>query len=176
MLVTIRDTYEVQTLVRLKDGIIDEPAHLYASWLAKNDWTVAPAMSASHFGAEDGAWMASALAYAKCSGIFGIATEPLEKTPTCYTLTVSEEDLMAFNWECAHFNFALIPADRSLAILCTVYDYFLVAGPREFVRLAMHGDIEAAWHEFEEEAEDPCWEGRLQKIANRYRAFSGLRD
>jgi hypothetical protein len=65
-----------------------------------------------------------------------------------------------------------MPTDRSVVILCTVYDYFLVAGPAEFVAKAVGGDIEAAWKEFEE-VSDPCWEGRLQKIAKRYRTISG---
>jgi hypothetical protein len=71
------------------------------------------------------------------------------------------------------FNFVLILADRSLVILCTVYDYYLVAGPAEFVRPAVGGDIEAAWRDFEEESLDPVWEGRLEKIAKRYRNVSG---
>ena len=54
-----------------------------------------------------------------------------------------------------HTNFALIPADRSNVILCTVYDYFLVAGPVEFVKTAVGGNIKAAWDSFEEAASDP---------------------
>ncbi|HXD91556.1 MAG TPA: hypothetical protein VNU00_10915, partial [Candidatus Binataceae bacterium] len=90
--------------------------------------------------------------------------------PNCFLVPTTERGLLDFSWECSHFNFVLMPSDRSATVLCTVYDYFLVAGPQHFVTLALGGAIEAARKEFDEEAVDPCWEGRLQRVAERYRS------
>jgi hypothetical protein len=80
-----------------------------------------------------------------------VATEPLNvDIPSCLLVNTSEEGLLAFSRECGVFNFSLLPADKSLVILCTVYDYYLVAGPFEFVACAVAGDINVAWTKFKE--------------------------
>jgi hypothetical protein len=118
--------------------------------------------------------LGKALIERQLTQVFAIATEPLGELPSCFAVTPSKDGLLNFSQKCAHFNFVLIPADRSAVILCTVYDYFLIAGPQRLVRDAVGGDIEAAWNCFEEQASDPWWEGRLHKVAERYRTFHGL--
>jgi hypothetical protein len=172
-LVAITDGSEVKTITRLKQHVIEEPAHINLSWLSEKRWIVVPRPSACHFNDADANLLSRALIEAQCLQLFAIATEPLASFPNCFAVTTSKDGLLAFSHECAHFNFVLMPADRSAVILCTVYDYFLVAGPTKFVRRAIGGDIEKAWEDFEREALDPWSEGRLQKVADRYRTFSG---
>lgn len=173
--VPITDEYEVKTLARLKEGVVEEARHLNPDWLAKNDRIVVPRESACHFDERYARALSIALREEGYERVFALATEPLEINPVCYSVDVSKEGLLAFSHECAHFNFALIPANRSGAILCTVYEYFLIAGSANFVRQAVGGDVEAAWREFEEVSLDPCWEGKLAKIVERYRPFSSQR-
>lgn len=170
--IAITNGYEIKTLARLKEGIVEEPAQLNLGWLTKNNLIVVPRESACHFDDEYAGALSIALREEGCECIYALATEPLENNPICYSVDVSKEGLLAFSDECGLFNFALIPSDRSFAILCTVYDYFLIAGSANFVRSAVSGDIEYAWREFEELSLDPCWEGRLAKIAMRYRPFN----
>jgi hypothetical protein len=172
-LIPISDKIEASTMMRLKNGIVEEPAHLNRSWLAEMKWIVVPKESACHFNEAYVSAIAKAYVQLGTSLIFATATEDAGE-PGCYAVAPSKNGLLAFSFECAQFNYALIPADRSSVILCTVYDYFLVSGPMEFVKTAVGGDIKEAWDCFEEAASDPCWEGRLQKVANRYRDFSGV--
>jgi hypothetical protein len=74
--------------------------------------------------------------------------------------------------ELAPFNFAILPPDQSLVVLSTVDDYSLVAGPIEFINALVGNNIREAWDSFEKEALDSSWQGRLQKVADRYRIFS----
>jgi len=171
----ITDDYEVKTLIRLKSGIVAESAHLNPDWLAKNNRIVIPRESACHFNDEYASALSIAMREDGCEQVFALATEEITNNPVCYSVDVSKDGLLAFDRECAPFNFALIPANRSFAIVCTVYDYFLAAGSANFVRRAVGGEIDAAWREFEEVSLDPCWEGSLAKIVERYRPFSGQR-
>ena len=51
-----------------------------------------------------------------------------------YELEASASDLDALSWEFGEMNLLLIPAQSpDLAVLCTVDDFRLVAGSREFV-------------------------------------------
>lgn len=173
-LVAITDGSELQTIARLKQGVVEEPAHLNLTWVSEKKWIVVPRLSACHFDDADTDPLSKALIQAQCPLLFAIATEPLKNFPNCFAVTTSKNGLLAFSDECAHFNFVLMPADRSAAVLCTVYDYFLVAGPTKFVRCAVGGNIEAAWNDFEQEALKPWSEGRLEKVAKRYRAFGSI--
>ena len=168
-LVTIEDEFEIKAIAGLKRGMVEEPAHLAPTWLSENRWIVVPRLSASHFNDLDAGSLSEALIEKKYPLLFGLATEPLASFPTCFALATSKDGLLRFSEKCGLFNFVLVPADRSIAVLCTAYDYFLVAGPPQFVRHAVGGEIGAAWKHFEQEALDPCWEGRLKKVVERYR-------
>ena len=53
-------------------------------------------------------------------------------------------------WDYGPYNFVLTGAGASFAIYCTVVDYFIIAGPREFVLNCVQQDIEMARKEFRE--------------------------
>jgi hypothetical protein len=168
-LIAIADELEVETIDRLTAGLVDKPAHLNRAWLLGNRWRVVPALSGGHFIDSQAEYLSNALRAVQCSDLFGIATEKVDDRTLVFSLQSSKSDLLAFSEKCGFLNSVLIPSDRVLAILCTVYDYYLVAGAADFVQSAVGGDIESAWRAFEEEASDPSWEGYLQKTVDRYR-------
>lgn len=164
-MIPIEDLSEVEKLERLKVGIIQEPAHLMSSWLVSKGWIVVPVESAGHFLEKDAECLSRAFQKMGHVELFAIATEEVvEDFPRCFLVDTSEADLMEFSQKCAHFNFALLPADRSVAVLCTT-EYFLVAGPVEFAAVAVAGDIAGAWKAFHEAAANSPW---LEGIAKRY--------
>jgi hypothetical protein len=170
----ITDQREVEQIESLKRVLVDEPAHLNLEWIRQKGWIAVPVESALHFSDADAGFLAQAFQAMECPEVFAIATEPLANFPNCFVVTTSTDGLLEFSRNCGHFNFVLLPGDRSAAVLCTVYDYFLVSGPSSFVGRAVGGDIAAARARFDEVASDPWWEGRLLKISANYRQIPKL--
>jgi hypothetical protein len=167
-LIAITDELEVETIDRLTAGLVEKPAHLSGAWLLSNRWRVVPVLSGGHFIDSQAEHLSNALRAIQCFNIFGIATEKVNDCAFVFSLQSSKSDLLGFSEKCGFLNAVLVPSDRVLAVLCTVYDYYLVAGAPDFVQSAVGGDIESAWRAFEEEALDPSWDGYLQKIVDRY--------
>ncbi len=172
-LVVISNPRERVAVKRLKLGLVEEPAHLNHAWLSKESWRLVPVESACHFNETDAERLVRGFSWLGCARVLALATEDLGPF-TDYEAETSEQGRLEFNVVCCHFNYVLLPRDRSVAVLCTAFDYYLVAGPAEFVRIAVGGDIARAWEEFDEEAADPVWQGRLLKVAQRYRPFGPL--
>jgi len=183
-LIPINDKIELERVRRLKVGLVEEPAHLNLDWLAKENWSVVPVESSSHFVQSAATHLSRAFSAICCEQVFALATEDLTEVSAAgeeigflrpdFVVQTSEGSLLEFSAVCGPFNFILVPSSRAAGVLCTVYDYYLVAGPADFVRLGVGGDIETAWRSFEQCASDPVWEGRLLKIAKRYRETSRL--
>ncbi len=183
-MIAITNKEELIQLRRLKIGLVEEPAHLNLNWLASERWTVVAVESAGHFAEADAKHLAQAFRAIHCTEVFALATEDLTTISAsgqeigvarCDSIVeTSERGLLEFSDACGPFNFVLVPGNRAAAVLCTVYDYYLIAGPASFVKLGVGGNIEAAWQRFEECAKHPVWEGRLLKIVNRYRNIKPL--
>lgn len=129
-------------------GIVNDSKYINSEWIKSGKYTAVPVESAGHFDESDATRLADALQVAGYNEIFAIATEPLGDVPHCYKVTVSKEGLVKFSHVCSPFNFLLIPEDPKLAVLCTVYDYFLVAGPQAFVEAVVGKGIDSAREEF----------------------------
>jgi hypothetical protein len=173
-IIPITEQNELERIRRLKTPIVDEAAHFNLNWLTGQRWWVVPVESASHFDISDAELIARAFHTIQCSQVFALATENLGPDSPDFLVETSVQGLLEFNRACAHFNFLLVPANRSAAVLCTVYDYYLVAGPIECVKVAIGGDIAQAWSLFEDCAAHPVWEGRLEKVAKRYKDLRPL--
>jgi hypothetical protein len=172
-MIPITDQDEVEKLERLKVAVVHEPSRLETSWLLSKRWVVAPVESAWKFLERDAELLSRAFQASGHPDVFAIATEEVvEDFPRCFLVSTSKEDLIAYSDTCSPFNYVLLPVDRSVAILCTVDDFYLVAGPVEFVRTAVGGDLAEAWKLFREAASDPDWNGKLERIAKRYEDFS----
>lgn len=148
--------------------MIEPPGLIKTDWLIKHKWLAIPVESASHFDDSDARRLAEAM---KCSGdttCFGFATEPLKEFPNRFRIEASEQGLLSFSRECAHFNFILISERVTFAVLCTVFDYFVVCGPKAFVEKALGLTIEKARQRFAEFASNSDDPKRLAAVGARY--------
>ena len=153
------------------DGALDGPGHLSGDLLERHRWVAVPVESASHFTEGDARILSDAVRATGVTTLLALAAEELRNFPSCFEVPVTPEGLLAFSWAVSHFNFALSSPGTPFVLLCTVYDYYLVAGPVEFVRRAVGGDISAARQLFDEFADGSSRydSGRLSAVAQRYR-------
>lgn len=171
-LTPITDPEEVQRLESLIQDIVDKPDHLDINWLINRGWVAVPVESASHFSESDAEKLSQAIQSISCEKCFAIATEPLMNFHHCFQVPTTSEGLLDFSWTCSHFNFVLVSEDKSFAVLCTISDYFIIAGTLEFVKHAVSGNIEAARSEFNRFASsNDRWKGRLLAVSKRYEEF-----
>ena len=173
-LTSIIDPKDIHKLDLVIQDIIDSPGHLKVDWLINNKWIAVPVESASHFNIIDAEVISHALQTINCEYCFAIATEPFANFPRHFQVSTTSEALLNFSKQCSHFNFVLIPEDLSFAILCTVYDYYIVTGSSKFVKQAVGGSLEVAQTKFNEFASDNCWKGRLLEVAKRYKGISSV--
>ncbi|MBM3946356.1 MAG: hypothetical protein FJ315_03005 [SAR202 cluster bacterium] len=171
-LTAVEDADLIRTGLSWVREMVDSPDYLNAEWIRLKKWVAAPVESASHFDETDAMKLAAAATSAGESACYTIATEPLENSFLCYLVPMSEEALLDLSWETSQFNFLLTPPDRSFAILCSVWDFFVIAGPSRFVENALGMNIQRARARFVEFASDLRWpeeqRTRLLKIAKWY--------
>jgi hypothetical protein len=153
-LTSIFDPKKINRLDLMIQDIIDSPGNFKVDWLIHNKWIAVPVESASHFNRSDTEIISHALQTINCAYCFAIATEPLANFNRYFQVSTTSEGLLTFSKQCSHFNFVLIPEDLSFAILCTVYDYYVVAGSSKFVEQVVGGSIEVARTRFNKFASD----------------------
>lgn len=153
----IKDERSLEQIRRFASELVQHVTAIRAS--AANDlgWSVVPVESGAHFDDDDAERIAAAIRASGNDAIVAIATESLVAEPPGYRVPATGHGLREFSQRCGHFNYLLVPEDEEFAILCTVDDYYLVAGPENFVRCAVGGDIERAQREFQDFAGDPVW-------------------
>jgi hypothetical protein len=137
-------------------------------WLEENEWVAVPVESACHFNYQDASQLANAIEMEKISRCYAIAAEPLKNFPKYLSMGTKTDDLLAFSWECCDFNFLLTPESFSFAVLCTVYDYFIVSGTKLFVENAVGCTVSEAHTRFLEFADGDFESDRLVAVAQRY--------
>jgi hypothetical protein len=159
------------------DDVVDKPGDFKTEWLVRNNWAAVPVEGAMHFNEEDAHRLSEAIQAAGFDECFAIATEALENFPSCLRVGTSSLGLLAFSRECAHFYFLLTPKTREFGILCTVDDYYVVAGPRSFVNRAVCSSLDEARSSFLEFASSEGWpevtRNHFLSVAQRYEAFNG---
>jgi hypothetical protein len=169
-LVEISESTEIERLERMSCEVIAPSPSLNVDWLTAHNCVAVPVESACHFDWQDAEHLAQAIKLEGVSRCFAICAERLEAFPGYLSLGVTREDLLSFSEECAHFNFLLMPAELSFAVLCTVYDYFVVAGTKAFVETATGCTIAEASRRFREYADDDE-SGRLLRVARYYESL-----
>lgn len=173
----ITDPAEVARAISLIEDIVDKPWHLKLGWLKEHGWAAVPVESASHFFEREAEWISEAARSLGCYECLAVATEPLLPTEMCYRVATTQEGLLEFSRVTGSLNYVLIPEDRSFAVLCTSEDYFIVAGPRDFVAKAVGTSIPTARKMFLRFADDPLWQEPERKhlitVAERYKDFDG---
>jgi len=167
-LLAVSELVQIRKLRELIKPMLEPPGHLNTNWLKQNNWIAVPVESGSHFDDDDARLLAQAMQSAGFSSCLAVATELLEHFPPCFNVETTKEGLMVFGHECAHFNFVLTPASPSFAVLCTVFDYFVVSGSFAFVESALGCSLEAARARFLQFARDSHESQRLADVAARY--------
>jgi hypothetical protein len=174
----IADSVKINEAMTLTRDVVDGPWDLNTSWIVAHHWAVVPVESASHFDESDAEHLSNACSQIGCRECLAIATEPLENTVLRYTVETTKEGFLEFSRETTALNYVLLPVGRSFAILCTSEDYYLVAGPPDFITTAVGSSIEAARVRFLQFADDQLWpvseRKRLLAVAEKYSHYNGL--
>jgi hypothetical protein len=149
----------------------DEPlrSEFDLAWVRQKEWEVVPVERAQHFIPEEIKAIVSALAGRGCVQCIAVATEELGPLPSCFELSVSEEDFYEFNKELGLFRCLLTDQDRSWAISCTE-SYNLFAGPASLIEAMLGKSVEDAWKAYWEFIAQPSVDpyGMLHQSATRY--------
>jgi hypothetical protein len=168
----ITDSVIVQRLELMIEDLVDKPGDLNTDWICKMKWITVPVESASHFDENQAVMLSEALQNIGCKKCFAVAVEPLKNFPHCFNVNTTKGSLLEFSDKCSHFNFILLPEDKSFVILCTVYDYFVISGSLKFVKQAVGGNIDSARMQFKIFSSDKKWTNserrRLLSIAKKY--------
>jgi hypothetical protein len=146
----ILDLVLIEMATQFTKEILESSFHFKTEWLALNDWIAVPVESALHFDTTDAENIARALNNFGHTNFLAVATEDLGNFPRFFRVDANTQDILTFNRTCSFLNFLLFPDSRSFGILCTVYDYFIIAGTTEFVECALNSSIETARLNFEE--------------------------
>jgi hypothetical protein len=174
---TVRNSALRDKLSERALALLESPVYLSAASAATRGWVVAPVESGLHFSESDADDIERALRDARCETLFAIGTEDVNDHEAYYELPATKDALLAFNKRCCHFNYLITPIDEAFAILCTVDDYYLIAGSQRFVSHAVGGPVEGAWEAFNEFARTMGWSEHanspLQAIRDRYFMLSG---
>ncbi len=172
----IIDKAKIETALSLVATFTGQSHHLRLSFIQSRNWAVVPVESGSHFIPEDAELLSHALNSIGCFECLAVATEPLNDD-MCYWISTSKEGLFDFGKKFGFLNFALFSEDVSFIVLCTVGDYYLVAGQASFVTEAVGKSIQAARREFFEFAVDKAWPDYMREhllsVYKRYEPFNG---
>jgi hypothetical protein len=149
----------------------DEPlrSEFDLAWIRQKEWEVVPVERAQHFIPEEIKAIVSTLADRGCAKCIAVATEELGPLPSCFELSVSEEDLYEFNQELGLFRCLLTDLDRSWAISCTE-SYNLFAGPKTLIEAMLGKSVEEGWKAYWDFVAQPSVDpyGMLHQSAARY--------
>jgi hypothetical protein len=174
MIRPVTDFEVVQRAISQMRAIAESSYRIALASAKARRWIVVPVESGSHFDDNDAQTIAEACQLVRCGECLAVATESLEEKRLCYRIQMTKSGLLAFSHECGHFNYLVFPDNVSFAILCTVKDYYLVAGSTDFVTKAVGNNVEAARSEFVEFARNEFWtvseRENLTRIAEAYAA------
>jgi len=143
-------------------------------FLLSMGWCAVPVESALHFAERDAEPIANAAHLYGKTKLLAVLIEKMEGVQEILEVIASKDGLLSFSRECAHFNYVLVPEDHSFAVICTTHDYYVIAGPRPFVELAVGKTISEVRAEFQRFAEDQFWsQSDRVRLLNVYGKYGG---
>jgi hypothetical protein len=154
----------------VKDFIEEEGWYLRPEAVKSRGWEIVPVEKGRHLEPAEIAILVKGLVkhgYRKCYAPMFI--EKIGDDPDCLEVPVTEEGLDEFSRKLAGINIPLISEDCSFILLFTSEEWNLYAGQKSFIEDVLGKTIKEARAEFDEFASDLYWEGRLEKLANRYK-------
>lgn len=118
-----------------------------SDWIHREGWKVVPVESGMRFSEEDIHQLVPALRQAGFVECLAVATEPLDPMPSCYRMSITEEEFREFNRTCGLFRFLITDETRAWAISCNEW-YNLFAGKPELLESMLGKPIEEARAEY----------------------------
>lgn len=135
--------------------LLDDQLVLKVPEAEKQGISFSYAESASHFLQEDQILISKAFQSSGYSELVAFALEELEQMPSMFRVSSDVEGLAKFDHTVALFNYALSSEDGKCFIICTVEDYYIVCGPKDFVEKCLGKDLASAKQEFIDFAQTP---------------------
>lgn len=170
----IKDKTKINYFASLIEPLIIKPNNLSSTWLNKQQWAAVPVPDSPN--EKDAKLIAEAAQDSGYSEGIVMTTE-LNEEPQVYRISITPENLMAFELEFSLNNFVMTTEDLAFAIMHEAGYYFIIAGTNSFVHKSVGGALSAAKNAFREYAEDTTWPVKtrnyLIEIAKRYEPFNG---
>ncbi|MCP4600001.1 MAG: hypothetical protein GY847_05590 [Proteobacteria bacterium] len=159
----------------LLTGLLSRPYELSTDWLRRHQWAAVPVPdSINDMEAE---WISEAAIRMGIHECVAITTEP-QMIPECFRIPMTQSGLLQFEFNLELRYFLLTPKGREFVILHEANYFFIVGGPRDFVRAAVGCSLPTARTMFRERyAEDDFYPPRTRQLliatADRYEPFDG---
>jgi len=159
-------------VTRFVQRALADAGNFRPEYLREHDWVVVPVESGLHFSEDDCRNISAAAKQSGTLSVCGVFMKDLSNVPGLIQIECTVKGLLTFSHQYGHFGYLLVPEQYKFAILCTLDDYYLVAGPWKFVQLAVGKAIPQAREDFEVFAGDyrssESQRARLLAIAHRY--------
>jgi len=152
--------YDVIKVTKLRVSLEHMLQYLNDGRLAlfkKQGWVAVPVESSYHLSSTGESRLLEAISRHNGSVMWALALEALENFPPAFEVPATMSGIKEFNHKCAHFNFSLFSEGESWIGIFTTNEYYIVAGPIEFVRTVVGGNLEEAFERFYSFATDPQW-------------------
>ncbi len=152
------------------EELVEAPDTIRMEQLSSLGWVAVPVESAGHFDEADAQNLTRALASLGQEACLAVITDEVPQADSVFRLPVTQDGLLEFSTELGHLNSVLIPETNSgFVVLCSVDDFFIVAGPEPLVRLVFPQGINSARVAFLSYANDEALPSsakeRLQEVA-----------
>lgn len=156
-----------ETLSRLHDErsiLLADAASFNRRTLQDRGWVVVPVQSGFHFDTGDAERLSAALAPVTTE-VHAVLAEALRHATPGYVFPPTPHGFSQFSAECGLFAYLItsLHLRTEFAILCTVDDYYLVAGKAPIVTAAVGGSLDDAFDSFDEFTSDEEWPESVRK-------------
>ncbi|MBS1912967.1 MAG: hypothetical protein JST22_13355 [Bacteroidetes bacterium] len=161
--------------------VVDGSAQLSIQWIVQRNWTVAPVGTWvdagsdrwAHFLERDAERIVRAISLRYNRALYSIPTHG-GSPESVRTLTCETDAFVQFGIATRGKSYLLVPDDFSFAVLCSRYNYNLIAGPYSFVYSCLGTTFMAAHIDFHSEvnsADDADCAAELKMVENRYASY-----
>jgi hypothetical protein len=160
----ITDTQSVDETRQTFSSVVTRSTGAALSVVKREGWVAVPVESAHHLDDDDQIRLLRAVQAVKTRRVRALMLENLGDFPPAFDIQSSLAGIAAFNWECGHFNVALGGDDAMWIVACTTDDFYVIAGPAQFVTICVGGDIREAFDAFRAFATAPEWSKSLRAV------------
>ncbi len=146
-MIAVTDQNQIARYRALISEMIEDQVQFKTQWLSRKGWKVVPTENGMHFTHEDLTTIVSALHQAGFQKCFALASEDLNPFPSCYELSINQEDFEEYNRTCGPFWFLVTDESLSWAISCN-NAYNLYAANPPLLEKLLNKSITKAREEF----------------------------